>query len=373
MTDPLFSVLLPTHNRPDVISHAIASVLRQSETSFELLIVGDGATKETAQAVKAFSDPRIIWLDMPKSKGFGYANRNRALSTARGKYVAFMTDDDILFTDHLLQLRARLDAGSVLACTRAIWVSSDAVAAPFPINLQMPDELHHFLHHANVLPSSCFGYLREALGRGPHLQEDVECAADWLLWKKLLTEHPMKPLGTSDQFTVMHFAAKRRARRDSGMPDLKALLEIFDNSDWWPSVLRPTVTEDQTEQAVWAAQLCQDNGEQTVRMALRRVIDRLAWERVQAGLGPLGRVNLHRFSAARATEPPVDFDDDAYLTLNPDVARAGIDPRKHWLNWGQFEGRRYQFPTGAGSSRPGWSGRLRRVFRWPRSRKKRSV
>lgn len=343
MADPRFSILLPTHNRADVISHAITSVLRQTEMNFELLVAGDGATRETECIINGFTDPRIIWLSMDKSEGFGYANRNRALSIARGKYVAFMTDDDILFTDHLMQLGRLLDSGAVLACTRAVWVSTDGVAAPFPVNLQMPDELHHFLHNGNVVPSSCFGYRRDALGEGPHLQDDAEHSADWLLWKRLLTQHPSAPLGASHHFTAMHFSAKRKASRDSGSPELKALLEIADNSSWWPLVLRPTVADDHTEQEVWANQLGTGDGENAVRIALATVVDRLAWERVQGGLGPLRRIHLHEFS--KATDLPNDFDSDAYLFLNPDVAKAGIEPKEHWLQWGQFEARRYFYPS----------------------------
>jgi GT2 family glycosyltransferase len=86
---PLFTVLMPTHYRPDIIGLAIQSVLDQTEPDFELLVVGDGPWPGTEEAVRAFDDPRIRWLKLPKAPNFGYANRNRALAEGRGELVVF--------------------------------------------------------------------------------------------------------------------------------------------------------------------------------------------------------------------------------------------------------------------------------------------
>ena len=90
------------------------------------------------------------------------------------------------------------------------------------------------------------------------------------------------------------------------MPDLKALLEIADNSRWWPSVLRPIIADGNTEQGVWAAQLFNADGEETVRASLHAVVDRLAWERVQGGTGPLRRLDYHQFAAEGATRSELE-------------------------------------------------------------------
>lgn len=341
--NPVFTIILPTHARSAVIAYAIRSVLAQNQKSFELIVVGDGAEPGTAQAVMAFNDPRIHWIDLPKAPGFGYANRNIALREARGKYIAFIADDDLLFPDHLEHLKISLDCGASLACTRAAWVSSDGIAAPFPNNLSLEDELEAFMTVANSLPASCFAYRRDAVDDEHHWPEDGSKAGDWRLWHRILSSRPEIPLAVQPDYTVLHFAAKRRRSRFSGMPDLAVLLQIADNSSWWPAVLRPKLVNMQSEQSYYVETL-EHLGPDVVRQALQVVTDRLAWEAVQSHL-PQRPPLLVPTSPQRppASAPPADFHDKVYLNLNPDVKEAGMNAKYHWLKYGQFEGRRYRF------------------------------
>jgi len=133
---PRFSVLLPTHNRDDVIEYAIRSCLWQTEQDFELLIVGDGCTDRTSEVVSHFNDARIRWFDLPKAPLSGYANRNTVLRQARGHFIAYAQHDDIFFPDHLSRLAATAERTGVQWCySRPLWVEPDGVLAPFAIDL----------------------------------------------------------------------------------------------------------------------------------------------------------------------------------------------------------------------------------------------
>lgn len=94
----LVSVLMATYERPQWLFAAIRSVLAQTHTAWELIIVNDGGTS-VADVVAAFNDERIRYVDAPRrSKG---AAVNTAFTLASGEYVAYLDDDDIWYPDHL--------------------------------------------------------------------------------------------------------------------------------------------------------------------------------------------------------------------------------------------------------------------------------
>ena len=88
----LVSVIIPTHNRANLLGRAIQSVLEQTFTRFELIIVDDGSTDETENLVRNFRDKRISYC---RQKNMGAtAARNTGLELARGDYVSFLDSDD---------------------------------------------------------------------------------------------------------------------------------------------------------------------------------------------------------------------------------------------------------------------------------------
>lgn len=90
---PLVSVIIPTRNRGSLIGRAIRSVLAQSLSAWELIIVDDASIDNTMDMVKSFSDDRILYLKMERRVGAAAA-RNSGIRLARGQYVAFLDSDD---------------------------------------------------------------------------------------------------------------------------------------------------------------------------------------------------------------------------------------------------------------------------------------
>lgn len=91
---PLFSVVIPTYNRAGRLGRTIESVLAQSFDDYEMLIMDDGSTDDTAAQVKVYRDSRIRYDWTPNSGGPA-APRNRGIDRAKGGWIAFLDADDL--------------------------------------------------------------------------------------------------------------------------------------------------------------------------------------------------------------------------------------------------------------------------------------
>ncbi len=106
MKSPKVSVITPAYNAAPYIGQAIESVQAQTLADWEMIIVDDASTDDTAQAVRRYlSDPRIRFLQNERNMGAGYT-RNRALEAAQGEWIAVLDADDWFAPQRLEKLTA---------------------------------------------------------------------------------------------------------------------------------------------------------------------------------------------------------------------------------------------------------------------------
>jgi glycosyltransferase involved in cell wall biosynthesis len=97
---PFISVIIPTYNRAHLVTDAINSVLDQTYSNFELLVVDDHSKDNTEEVVKSYDDPRVQYLINERTKGAQGA-RNTGLFVAKGEWIAFLDSDDVWLEDKL--------------------------------------------------------------------------------------------------------------------------------------------------------------------------------------------------------------------------------------------------------------------------------
>ncbi len=92
--NPLISVLMPVYNGQQYLAEAIESILNQTYWHFELLLLDDGSSDNSAQIIKGFNDSRIVYIKNETNKGLIYT-LNRGVGLAKGTFIARMDADDV--------------------------------------------------------------------------------------------------------------------------------------------------------------------------------------------------------------------------------------------------------------------------------------
>jgi len=96
---PLVSVIVPTYNRPLSLEKTLISILNQTFSDIEIIVVND-AGEDVSNVIRILDDDRISYIENEKNKGLA-GTRNVGILKARGKYVSFLDDDDLFYPTHI--------------------------------------------------------------------------------------------------------------------------------------------------------------------------------------------------------------------------------------------------------------------------------
>jgi glycosyltransferase involved in cell wall biosynthesis len=120
---PAVTVIMPSYNHARFIAMAIKSVLNQTFSNFELIVVDDGSSDDSVEIVKTFEDPRIRAVFLEKNEG-GAATLNKGVSLARGDYIALCNSDDCWVQNKLdVQLSIFKEQSNLVATfSDVIWI-----------------------------------------------------------------------------------------------------------------------------------------------------------------------------------------------------------------------------------------------------------
>lgn len=179
------SVIIPTYNSAQYLDAAVKSVLEQTFTDYEILIIDDGSTDKTEEVIKQFGDS--VRYIRQKNQGVSVA-RNLGIKESVGKYVAFLDADDVWLPAKLeKQILALEKAHDSKVCyTEYISVSDDMKPTELKRLRTNGSVLNDLLLRGNVVgpPSAlmCERVLFEKLGG---FDSNLSLCADWEMWFRL--------------------------------------------------------------------------------------------------------------------------------------------------------------------------------------------
>lgn len=123
---PAVTVIIPTYNWSTVLPYSIASVLEQTFTDFELLVIGDRCTDDSEEVVGRIDDNRVHWHNLSVRTGHQSGPNNEGIRLARATVIAYLGHDDLWLPKHLETLVPAISSGAGMACTQTLSVVPDA-------------------------------------------------------------------------------------------------------------------------------------------------------------------------------------------------------------------------------------------------------
>jgi glycosyltransferase involved in cell wall biosynthesis len=187
---PLISVIIPVYNAEKTIRETIESVLNQTLTDFELIIVNDGSQDATLEAIFSIQDPRI--------KVFSYANagvsasRNRGIIQATGEYISFIDADDLWTPD---KLEAQFNAlkehpEAAVAYSWTDWIDESSQLIGAGVHQTASGNVYGKLLLGDFIGSGSNPLIRkQALVEVGGFNESLVHAEDWDLWLRLAARY----------------------------------------------------------------------------------------------------------------------------------------------------------------------------------------
>jgi glycosyltransferase involved in cell wall biosynthesis len=189
-TAPKVSVLIPTYNYAYCIDEAVQSVLDQTYTDFELIVIDDCSKDNTDEVMQKYlSDPRITYLTNEKNLGL-VGNWNKCLSLATGEYIKLLCADDKFRADLLEKMVTVMETHSnvaLVACNKEMFGKSTArVKLPLQGLHNGREIIYNTLSTYGWLGEpTCIMFRRKNLSGGV-FRSDVTWLPDWEMWIRQL-------------------------------------------------------------------------------------------------------------------------------------------------------------------------------------------
>lgn len=193
MKQPLVSIIIPTYNRAHLIGETLDSVLAQTYTNWECIVVDDGSTDNTDEVLKNYceKDARFKYVHRPNThKSGGNGARNYGFELSKGDYIQWFDSDDLMHAEKLNQQVGELhnsEFNHVVCQSLVFQDSKDNLLGLRHARIISENVLNDFITHEFVfLISSPILRKRFLIEKNIYFDEELLAAQDWEYFVKLL-------------------------------------------------------------------------------------------------------------------------------------------------------------------------------------------
>ncbi|MBL0309834.1 MAG: glycosyltransferase family 2 protein [Bacteroidetes bacterium] len=227
MSDVYFSIITPTYNRAHLIGRTIESVIQQSFTDWELIIIDDGSTDNTKEVVSKYVDTRLkyFWQENLERS----AARNNGIEKATGEFICFLDSDDIWRSHHLETLNQAIGQNQNkpgLYFTGMCWNFPDRKQDVVFENPKGENPVEYVITNQIGVPCTCINRVifdKYKFNTTLKINEDVE------LFARIVSEYPLMQIPIVTVDVLIHGENTKAQEQDYITPQIIATRLIFNN------------------------------------------------------------------------------------------------------------------------------------------------
>lgn len=222
---PEVSIVIPSYNSEKYIETTLNSVLNQTFTDIEIIVIDDGSIDRSPAIIRSFGSP--VRLISQRNSGVSTA-RNRGISEASGEFICFVDSDDYWFPEKIASqmevFRAHPEVGAVYSSFLP-WRSDDHECFPPPGSYilegskeEIDPEYSGWVYHLFLLDcwmlTSTSMFRREVLDKCGVFDSTLPCGEDWDLWLRIAREYPIIKLKRPTTLYRQHKLQTTQSVRD---------------------------------------------------------------------------------------------------------------------------------------------------------------
>lgn len=201
------SIIIPTYNRAHLIEHTLKSVLNQSCADFEVIVIDDGSSDNTAEIVQPYLSEKVHYYRITNSERG--AARNRGTEHAKGDYVNWFDSDDEMLPHHVAYLKEWCERHKNPEVVNVMYQIKDAVSGKItPVQSSYSSgqkQRKNYLIEGNYLACNPVVVRRDIALANPFIEDrTLSASEDYELWLRLLTKYPFHQSTEITSFLIQH-------------------------------------------------------------------------------------------------------------------------------------------------------------------------